>query len=166
MKLFLILSGIVAVTQAGFRCSIGDFACTASCVVLGQSSGTCDNDNECWCSEKDIDFKAFRELLPSRCTLGKSFCEGTCNAIGRRTGSCEFGEGCECSDEFLSPSEFALCAAESTCRLDCQRQGKGTGECKGWKCECRSQLASETTEEELDESLIRDLSELTEDFSQ
>ena len=109
------------------------------------------------CSEKDIDFKAFRELLPSRCTLGESFCEGTCNAIGRKSGSCEYGEGCECSDEFLSPSEFALCAAESTCRLDCQANGKATGECKGWKCECQSTLT-----EDLDESLIRDLSELTE----
>lgn len=33
------------------------------------------------------------------------------------------GNDCECDDTYLSPSEFALCAAESTCRLDCQRQG-------------------------------------------
>ena len=34
-------------------------------------------------------------------------------------------KGCECSEERISPAEFALCAAESTCRADCQRRGKG-----------------------------------------
>ena len=35
----------------------------------------------------------------------------------------ESGEtDCQCGGH-LSPKEFALCAAESTCRLDCQRQG-------------------------------------------
>merc|ERR1711934_968389 len=85
-----------------------------------------------------ISIADFREILPSRCTLGKSFCEGTCNAIGRRTGACETGKGCECSEEKLSPSQFALCAAESTCRLDCQANGKATGECDGWNCKCQS----------------------------
>ena len=34
---------------------------------------------------------------------------------------------CECDTKFLSATEFALCAAESTCRLDCQANGKATG---------------------------------------
>ena len=71
------------------------------------------------CSEKDFDFAALRELLPSRCTLGLDFCKGTCQGIGRKTGSCEFGKGCECSDERLSPSEFALCASEGMI-FDCE----------------------------------------------
>ena len=33
------------------------------------------------------------------------------------------GNDCQCDSTYLNPSEFALCAAESTCRLDCQRQG-------------------------------------------
>ena len=84
-----------------------------------------------------------RSLLPSRCHLGLPFCvvgillsnsyyqpclttpQATCNALGRVTGTCakDGATNCECSDEYISPKEFALCAAESTCRLDCQRQG-------------------------------------------
>ena len=78
MKKFLyavLLLVIVTKSEAGFRCTIGgDKGCSAGCVVLGQTSGTCDDDGECWCSEKSIDFKA---LLPSRCHLGRSICEGT-----------------------------------------------------------------------------------------
>ena len=59
---------------------------------------------------------------------------------------------------FLTPSEFLLCAAESTCRLDCQvtfsflqlaslpggtsdsfspqAKGHATGQCDGWACNC------------------------------
>ena len=68
-----------------------------------------------------------RDLLPSRCNLGEAFCEGTCNAIGRKGGKCvEESSGvqdCQCDETFLTGSQFALCAAESTCRLDCQRRG-------------------------------------------
>ena len=78
MKKFLLavlLLVIVTKSEAGFRCTLGgDKGCSAGCVVLGQTSGTCDDDGECWCSEKSIDFNA---LLPSRCHLGRSFCEGT-----------------------------------------------------------------------------------------
>merc|ERR1711874_268232 len=88
----------------------------------------------CW----SVSFAEFRELLPSRCTLGRSFCQSTCHAIGRRDGACEFGRGCECSDETLTASEFALCSVEATCRTHCQRQGKATGRCTGWRCECIS----------------------------
>ena len=68
-----------------------------------------------------------RALLPSRCNLGEKFCEGTCQATGRVGGKCTVDEDgakdCQCNETFLSASQFALCAAESTCRLDCQRQG-------------------------------------------
>jgi len=137
--LAILLFGIVSQIEAGFRCSLGgDTVCSAGCVVLGQTSGTCDDDNECWCSEKSIDFE---DLLPSRCHLGESICEGTCHAIGRKTGECRRVNGnldCQCSEEKLTPKQFALCGAESTCRLDCQRRGKATGECRGWDCRCQS----------------------------
>jgi hypothetical protein len=76
--------------------------------------------------------------LPSRCTVGAQFCQSTCHAIARRDGSCVHGQGCECSDERISPSEFALCAVESTCRTHCQGQGQATGRCTGWRCECQT----------------------------
>ncbi len=47
----------------------------------------------------------------------------SCNALAWRTGFCnaDFTD-CTCSEEKLAPEEFLLCAAESTCRLDCQRR--------------------------------------------
>merc|ERR1712018_458815 len=92
----------------------------------------------------------YLELLPSRCDLSDDVCRITCNAIGRKNGVCEETENgkedCECSDERISPSEFALCAAESTCRADCQRRGKASGRCDGWSCQCLSEDPNELYE--------------------
>merc|ERR1712029_883538 len=99
LALLLVLCGI-GLSEAGFRCFFGDWACSSGCKVLGQSSGTCDDDGKCWCSERAISFAEFREML--------------------------------------TPSEFALCAAESTCTVHCQGQGKAYGRCNGWQCECLS----------------------------
>merc|ERR1711962_713855 len=143
----LLLTFVLApVAQAGFRCTVG--LCSTSCVVLGQTSGNCDPLGDCHCSERSISVNVFKALLPSRCNLGESFCEGTCNSIGRTGGKCVKKDGvldCDCDDTFLTPKEFALCAAASTCRLDCQRQGFAIGECKGWKCSCISNLSNSTT---------------------
>ena len=35
-------------SEAGFRCFFGDWACSAGCKALGQSSGTCDSEDKCW----------------------------------------------------------------------------------------------------------------------
>jgi len=140
ISILIVCLSLAYVAEAGIRCSIGgDTACSLGCKVLGQSGGTCDDDNKCWCSELPFDLDDLRESLPSRCDLGESVCQGTCNAIGRKTGKCVGGaEGCECSDERISPEEFALCASESTCGADCQRRGKASGQCNGWQCECLS----------------------------
>ena len=35
--------------KAGFRCKLGgDKMCSAGCVILGQTSGICDDEDECW----------------------------------------------------------------------------------------------------------------------
>ena len=57
MKLFafftLTFSLKMMEVEAGFRCNslfkaiVNDGACSASCVILGQSSGVCDDDKEC-----------------------------------------------------------------------------------------------------------------------
>nr|AQS22625.1 hypothetical protein [Pseudodiaptomus poplesia] len=136
-KYFLLITVLLPFTEAGFRCFFGNWACTAGCVVLGQSSGLCDSDKICHCSENKININHFRAMLPSRCLLGQSACEGTCHAIGRSTGVCKNND-CACSDTYISPSEFALCAAESTCRMHCQSGGYATGNCDGWACNCVS----------------------------
>jgi len=141
----------LSIVQAGFRCSLGNWACSAGCAALGQTSGICDEDWKCWCSEREISLDDIKALLPSRCDLGESFCEGTCNSIGRKTGKCTTergGKDCECSDEYLSPTEFALCAAASTCRIHCQTNGQGSGQCDGWVCNCESKIAANATKED------------------
>ena len=91
---FLALAFVLVQVEAGFRCNsiftsiLSDGACKSSCVILGHTSGICDNDRKCHCSGKAIDTDAFLELLPSRCDLGLKFCQGTCHAIGRRDGIC------------------------------------------------------------------------------
>ena len=54
LSLLLAMASMVAVTSAGFRCTLGEWACSASCVTLGQTSGICDSEDECNCSEKSI----------------------------------------------------------------------------------------------------------------
>ena len=142
LGLIVILSTL-SLGEAGIRCSIGgDTLCTFGCVILGQTSGICDSENVCHCSEQSISLDDIKALVPSRCDLGESFCVGTCNAVGRRGGSCANNEEgnmrCTCDEEFLTASEFSLCAAESTCRIDCQARGSATGRCDGWKCTCQS----------------------------
>ena len=51
LLMLLLTSSLVS---AGFRCSIGEFACSASCLTLGQTSGICDGEGECLCSEQSI----------------------------------------------------------------------------------------------------------------
>merc|ERR1712058_177761 len=145
LGVFLLLLSLALICEAGVRCFFGSSACSASCVVLaGHTSGICDGNGECICSEKSISLDILRSYLPSRCNLGDSFCEVTCNSIGRANGTCSTdtagGRDCTCSDKVLSPREFALCGAESTCRLDCQRRGLATGACFGWSCKCLSNL--------------------------
>eukprot|EP00088_Acartia_fossae_P035505 TRINITY_DN36602_c0_g1_i1.p1 TRINITY_DN36602_c0_g1~~TRINITY_DN36602_c0_g1_i1.p1 ORF type:complete len:159 (-),score=21.33 TRINITY_DN36602_c0_g1_i1:98-574(-) len=133
----VLLLAVLPRSEAGFRCTFGDWMCTAGCVMLGQTSGICDEDWNCHCSERSITLRDFNALLPSRCNLGEEFCKGTCQAIGREGGVCD-RYGCTCSDNYLSPTEFLLCAAESTCRTHCQAQGSATGVCLGWSCQCKS----------------------------
>merc|ERR1711872_1048162 len=136
-KLLLALFAVIPLAHGGFRCTFGNWACTTGCVFLGQTSGICDADWNCHCSEKSISVNNFRALLPSRCNLGESFFQGTCQALARHSGYCD-QYGCTCSEKYLTPSEFLLCAAESTCRTHCQAQGSATGVCLGWSCQCKS----------------------------
>merc|ERR1712111_29683 len=87
---FLVLSLIwVSPIEAGVRCTLGgDTGCSAGCALLGQTSGICDDEGECWCSERSIGVETIRELLPSRCTLGLEFCQKSCYSIGRKVKPC------------------------------------------------------------------------------
>merc|ERR1712203_44081 len=115
LLVMMVVSLHLGLVRAGFRCTLGNWACTTSCVALGQTSGICDGEGECNCSEKSISLENFNALLPSRCHLGESFCKGTCQATGRATGKCVVSEGakdCQCSDNFLSATVRPLCSRE------------------------------------------------------
>jgi hypothetical protein len=47
--------------------------------------------------------------------------------MGRESGSCNAKKECTCSEKFLSPEQFALCAAETSCQLNCKRKGYDKG---------------------------------------
>ena len=54
ISLLVILATLTSTSMAGFRCTLGNWACSASCVTLGQTSGICDQEGDCICSEKSI----------------------------------------------------------------------------------------------------------------
>merc|ERR1712024_144330 len=64
-----VLLATASLVSGGFRCTLGQWACSASCVTLGQTSGICDGEGECNCSERSISLSDLRKLLPSRCNL-------------------------------------------------------------------------------------------------
>ena len=47
--------------------------------------------------------------------------------MGRESGSCNAKKECTCSKKFLTPEQFALCAAETSCVLNCKRKGYDQG---------------------------------------
>ncbi len=53
-----------------------------------------------------------------------------CNAMGRESGSCNAKKECTCSEKYLTPEQFALCAAETSCQLNCKRKGYDQGKVK------------------------------------
>merc|ERR1712111_61992 len=95
-----------------------------------------DCPTHCSCSERSIDLKTLKAMVPSRCNLGEEVCRSSCHAIGRRDGACVTPNSCQCTTETFTVEEFAKCSAESTCRIHCQAKGFATGDCNGWKCDC------------------------------
>ena len=49
-----VLLATASLVSGGFRCTLGQWACSASCVTLGQTSGICDGEGDCICSERSI----------------------------------------------------------------------------------------------------------------
>ena len=50
----LVVLATTTLVSGGFRCTLGNWACSASCVTLGQTSGICDGEGDCICSERSI----------------------------------------------------------------------------------------------------------------
>merc|ERR1712210_180527 len=81
---FFSLLLLAAATRAGFRCTFGNWACTAGCVGLGQTSGLCDDAGACHCSAKSISLSNFHAMLPSRCTLGRASARALVTHLGEQ----------------------------------------------------------------------------------
>jgi len=109
-----------------------------------------------------------RPLVPSKCKISVSFCDKACRAIGRYNGTCnKDNSDCDCSDDWVTPTQYGLCASETICRLDCQANGKATGKCVKsgrWNCECESRKEDSAEREEAPVVVEYDNSEDVEDF--
>ena len=63
ISILIVCLSLAYVAEAGIRCSIGgDTACSLGCKVIGQSGGTCDDDNKCWYVNSKIFFFYIQEL--------------------------------------------------------------------------------------------------------
>ena len=72
-------------------------------------------------------FVTFTGFFHDRTTSNIFLCQTLCNAMGRESGSCNAKKECTCSEKFLTPEQFALCAAETSCLLNCKRKGYDQG---------------------------------------
>jgi len=82
-SIFIICLSLIYVTEAGIRCSLGQWACDASCAGTLRSHGICDDDGECICQAP----VSITNL--SRCNLGEDACNVFCTATGHVNGTCE-----------------------------------------------------------------------------
>jgi len=122
--LFLALVFVVG-TEAGFRCSIGEWACKATCVVTLQDSGYCRDDGECICNEEELDIEErITELLGGQSI--KEWIEDKVRFFHKQVEGLDFTEDvkklvpsrCQISDRFCQDSCYAIGKINGTCNSD------------------------------------------------
>merc|ERR1712241_556155 len=94
--ILVICLSLAYVTEAGFRCSLGQWACDASCATTLRSHGVCHPDGECEC-QAEVDINNI-----SRCNFGEKACDDFCKLGNHVGGKCNTEENgskdCECYD--------------------------------------------------------------------
>merc|ERR1712045_107598 len=80
--ILVICLSLAYVTEAGFRCSLGQWACDASCATTLRSHGVCHPDGECECQTE----VAISNI--SRCNFGEAHCNWWCQQAGQVSGKC------------------------------------------------------------------------------
>lgn len=131
--MLLLLSSVLLITgaEAGFRCSIGEIACTASCYTTLQDSGYCNEDGECICSERPIDIdieERITELLG-----GLSVEEWISDKVRFFR---EQVEGLDISEEIKKVIPSRCQISDKFCRDSCYGIGRINGTCSDDKTDC------------------------------
>lgn len=129
------------VKRGDLSCYIHDKACRGWCRLIGHSGGVCTNENECMCSEEDLEkYVCSNEVKPK---TQKKLCAGWCQIFRQKqTGNCDLeAKECMCDDTDLEISH-SKCVSDFVCRMYCQAvERKATGKCTGennWDCSCVS----------------------------
>merc|ERR1711934_232610 len=124
-SVFLLIAG----AEAGFRCSIGELACTASCYTTLQDSGYCTEDGECICSEKPIDIEdRITELLG-----GLSIEEWISDKVRYFR---EQVQGLNIAEEIKKAVPSRCQISDKFCRDSCYGIGKINGTCNADNTDC------------------------------
>jgi len=137
--------------RSSISCNIHESMCKYWCRVAGHSSGTCDIENECLCSEEDLEKYICDpdEEGPGEKTQ-HTLCAGWCQLKGKQSGDCDAdAKECVCTAESLGASH-AKCIDDTVCSMWCQiKERKATGKCEGvnnWDCICKSAPKEEDNE--------------------
>eukprot|EP00095_Tigriopus_kingsejongensis_P011405 maker-scaffold508_size152036-snap-gene-0.17 protein:Tk11405 transcript:maker-scaffold508_size152036-snap-gene-0.17-mRNA-1 annotation:"hypothetical protein H257_02733" len=158
LAIFLVLA-LLSVANGGeirrkredrIRCrTFSGLFCRWSCRLLGHSGGSCDADNECRCSEEDLDRYVCGGNVTE--TTANNLCAGWCQFRGLQTGDCDFTNGeCQCTENDKLATRHIKCINEEACSIYCQFKRKSAGFCGGtndWECIC---LSKDETRQEVE----------------
>jgi len=116
---------MVVGTEAGFRCSIAEWVCKASCVVQLKDSGYCRDDGECICNEESLKVEerilevlggqSVREWIVDKLRFFRDKVEGwdIAEDIKKIVPS-----RCQISDKFCRDSCYGIGKINGTCNAD------------------------------------------------
>jgi len=129
--------------RSSISCKIHQSVCKYWCRIAGHSSGTCDIEGECLCSEEDLEKYICDpdEEGPGNKTQ-HTLCAGWCQLKGQQSGDCDINaKECVCTEASLG-ARHAKCIDDTVCSMWCQvKERKATGKCEGehnWDCVCKS----------------------------
>lgn len=129
---------------ASKRCKwLGEWACKGSCKVLGHDSGTCDENNNCICSEIEYDFLSeIKQLVDENIDLGaiKENLKTKFNELKGTVTDWARDENLRA----LVPSKCRI--SQSFCDKACRAIGKMSGSCSSDNsdCDCSDEWATLT----------------------
>jgi len=129
--------------RSSISCKIHESVCKYWCRIAGHSSGSCDIEGECLCSEEDLEKYICdpNDEGPGNKTQ-HALCAGWCQLKGKQSGDCDTSaKECTCTEAELG-AKHAKCIDDTVCSMWCQiKERKATGKCEGehnWDCVCKS----------------------------
>lgn len=129
--------------RSSLSCKVHESVCKYWCRIAGHSNGHCDIEDECLCSEENLEKYICdpNDEGPGNKTQ-HTLCAGWCQLKGRQSGDCDINaKECVCTEKTLGV-KHAKCIDDTICSMWCQiKERKATGKCEGehnWECVCKS----------------------------